>query len=185
MKGGTTTKLLLEVIFAVVYNISFAIPLCSLAKDGCSTFAENTPSSITAVLYRLFEHYERTCRATYIKIDELTPLVQSSGKSLLRGMLYRLENCISCLFISLTAGDHPEAKTRSQGHVYYLAGSTLGLLAFIDASETVPTFGASYEEVRAFILDDKDVDNSIQLSVIHIRLFTIGIYTGRMEHTCK
>jgi N-acetylmuramic acid 6-phosphate (MurNAc-6-P) etherase len=35
------------------------------------------------------------------------------------------------------------------------------MLAFIDASETVPTFGASYKEVRAFILDAKDEHNSI------------------------
>ena len=76
------TKLLLEVIFAVVYNISFAIPLCSLAKDDFSAFAENTSASITVVLCRLFGHYERTCRATYIKTDELAPLVQLSGKSL-------------------------------------------------------------------------------------------------------
>lgn len=40
-----------------------------------------------------------------------------------------------------------------QGHVYYIAHDTLGILAFVDASETVPTFGASFEEVRGTIVN--------------------------------
>lgn len=38
------------------------------------------------------------------------------------------------------------------GHVYYLGVKTVGLLAVIDASECPPTFGASYNDVRAFLL---------------------------------
>eukprot|EP00731_Ephydatia_muelleri_P031843 Em0023g350a len=39
----------------------------------------------------------------------------------------------------------------SGGHVYYLGVKTAGILALIDASECPPTFGAGYNDVRAFL----------------------------------
>jgi N-acetylmuramic acid 6-phosphate (MurNAc-6-P) etherase len=58
-----------------------------------------------------------------------------------------------------------------RGHIYYVAPDTLGILAFVDASETVPTFGASFHEVRAFILDSEKSNN--------ILLFFFSFEVGR------
>lgn len=42
---------------------------------------------------------------------------------------------------------------KQDGHIYYLGFDTAGLLAIIDASECVPTFGANFDDIRGFVVD--------------------------------
>jgi hypothetical protein len=106
MKSGSATKILLEVIFALVYHRVFSLPLCpshpsSASHSPSASHPASAPASIShpassmvlpsflsaassAVesLNYLFWCYEQTCRATYLKLEELSVLVDYAGKSL-------------------------------------------------------------------------------------------------------
>ncbi len=77
MKSGTATKILLEVIFAVVFNQVSSFPLCP-SKDGSSLEADTIEEKIQL----LFECYEKVYRSTYLNLDEIAPLIEMAGNSL-------------------------------------------------------------------------------------------------------
>ena len=151
MKGGSITKILLEVIFSLALNKALHIPLTCFTSVSTST-------SLSTPLPRLLQCYEHVYRATYMHNEEIARILELAGKSLQGEISF----CILQLKLHMIfAKFFPFLITycSDRRHVYYLAHDTLGILGFIDASETVPTFGASYEEVRGFILNS--VDDSI------------------------
>ncbi|EGG21677.1 hypothetical protein DFA_01563 [Cavenderia fasciculata] len=83
-------------------------------------------SDLVYAIQHKFNLYEQAYRSTYRYIDELAPIIDSVGASL-----------------------------KNNGHLYYIASDSMGIVGFIDASETVPTFGAGNLDVRGFILDDE------------------------------
>ncbi|KAF2073181.1 hypothetical protein CYY_005498 [Polysphondylium violaceum] len=85
--------------------------------------------SVHEQLISILKAYEETFRDTYLNIDSIAPMIDSVGNS-------------------LRAPNH-------SGHLYYLAAQSLGIVGFIDASETVPTYGADSQDVNGFLLDDK------------------------------
>ncbi|GAM21214.1 hypothetical protein SAMD00019534_043890 [Acytostelium subglobosum LB1] len=91
------------------------------------SMSSNPDIDVYATIINRLNEYEQVCRATYRHEDTIAPLVAAAGHSLLSG-----------------------------GHVYYLGQDSLGVVGFVDASETVPTFGAGAFDVRGFILDSAD-----------------------------
>eukprot|EP00762_Andalucia_godoyi_P000911 ANDGO_03845.mRNA.1 N-acetylmuramic acid 6-phosphate etherase len=69
----------------------------------------------------MLRYYEEACRKVYLSIELLQHVVNAAAHSL-----------------------------RSGGHVYYIGRENYGILGFIDASECVPTYGASFDDVRGF-----------------------------------
>lgn len=70
----------------------------------------------------ILSHYEVVYRHTYLQLREMSSALSLAEKSL---SLY--------------------------GHIYYLAWGPTSFFALVDASECVPTFSASFDDVRAFV----------------------------------
>ncbi|XP_063733429.1 glucokinase regulatory protein [Eleginops maclovinus] len=105
MKGGSATKILLEVVLSAAHAAAFT----------------HTPVTQQAILQHM-RAYKETLEIPYAHREGMSALLEAAGKSLQRGR-----------------------------RVCYLGWGSLGVLALIDASECVPTFGADYEDVRGFI----------------------------------
>ncbi|XP_072017451.1 glucokinase regulatory protein-like [Amphiura filiformis] len=105
MKGGSATKILLELIFWT--GLMQATEKQSPAEGGLG----------------LLKLYQRVLDTVRQHSHVSTECIKLTGKSL-----------------------------NSGGHVYYIASNNLGVLAIIDASECPPTYGATHEDVRGFIM---------------------------------
>ncbi|XP_031567899.1 glucokinase regulatory protein-like [Actinia tenebrosa] len=103
MKGGSTTKILLETALLNAHYRSY--------------YPGHSPSTTT-----ILSHYKEVHRHTYLQIKEMSSALSLAGKSL-----------------SLN------------GHIYYLGWGPTSFIALVDASECVPTFSASFDDVRAFV----------------------------------
>eukprot|EP01133_Synstelium_polycarpum_P002911 gene2911-3345_t len=80
--------------------------------------------------------------ATKIILDVIfSTILNRDGMDTIKGTLATL---ISRVGKTLVAG----------GRLIYVASGCLGIVAFIDASETVPTFGSGPLDVRSFIMDN-------------------------------
>ena len=120
MKGGTCTKILLDVVLGIatarVYGTSFQQYHHKIHK------IRTVDAAIDAVL----QSFDAARRATYETVQvtsQLSSLIHSVGTS------YKAQN----------------------GHLYYLGASTAGILGIIDASEMPDTYGAPFEQTRAFL----------------------------------
>ncbi|EGC34796.1 hypothetical protein DICPUDRAFT_94700 [Dictyostelium purpureum] len=80
--------------------------------------------SLKSKYYLILKNYEQTCRETYYNIEPLSKVIESVGNSL-----------------------------KKRSHLYYLAPESLGIVGFIDASETLPTFGARPLDVCGFLMN--------------------------------
>lgn len=94
----------------------------------------NNNDNIEQKFKSILKAYEETFRDTYYNIDSIAPIIDSVGNS-------------------LRSPNH-------SGHLYYLASDSLGIVGFIDASETVPTYGASPVDVLGFLMNDKTNNTS-------------------------
>ena len=103
MKGGSTTKILLETAL-IKAHIEALCPGCDV--DPCS----------------ILPSYEIVFRQAYLHVNEMSKAMSLAG------------NCL-----------------RNKGHIYYLAWGPPSFMALLDASECVPTFSASFDDVRAFV----------------------------------
>lgn len=82
---------------------------------------------------RVFSGFESATRASYAPVDALARLVLAGGRAI-----------------------------RSGGRIFYIGHSTIGAVGLVDASEQVPTFGASPSDVTAYVdggYDDLDVES--------------------------
>lgn len=122
MKGGSATKLILEVIFGMATAVSGLNGRDSRAEPV--TRSEDVGASACpadVIRERLFE-YERTRAAVYERTTAIGRLVEAGGRALSSG-----------------------------GHIYYIGAGSAGILGIVDASECPPTYGASFEDVRGFV----------------------------------
>ena len=71
----------------------------------------------------VFKIYGDVCNNVYTQIDNLSSTIEIAGNSLCSG-----------------------------GHIYYLGCDGFGLMGMIDASECLPTYGASLDDIRGFVL---------------------------------
>ncbi|XP_070556809.1 glucokinase regulatory protein-like [Ptychodera flava] len=107
MKGGSTTKILLEVI----------LMLAHLIKDA--EVEKPTSESVKILL----STYQAVYKSTYQYTNQMAELVQWAANSL-----------------------------NDNGHIYYIGVDSLGIMGIIDASECPPTYGASLEDIRGFVI---------------------------------
>lgn len=121
MKGGSATKLILEMIAARVLHRAFPAQL-PLYPDLPSTTSESTGHASSSSFISLIDFFERVNRWTYLHEDKLGDLVQLAGNALKAG-----------------------------GHVYYLGEDSISMIALIDASECPPTYGADFGDIRGFV----------------------------------
>ncbi|KYQ91073.1 hypothetical protein DLAC_07976 [Tieghemostelium lacteum] len=121
MKSGSTTKILLELIFSTTIAKSFNLPL--IGKDVSSLNSDAT----IGILRDIVLVYEITVRETYYNINAISEIIESTSNSL-----------------------------KNSSKLYYLADESLGIVGFIDASETVPTFGAKSTDVNAYLFDSNN-----------------------------
>lgn len=86
MKGGTTTKILIETIFGKLFSDSFNLPTI----DGM----RNSNISVTEI----FSAFEESYRHTYFHIDEMSKVINLAGEALRKG---KRISYIACNTISL------------------------------------------------------------------------------------
>ena len=109
MKGGSATKIILDVVCAHAVDL--------LRNNSSSTMAEGM-----AAVKRRIAQYREAFHACYSSAESISSVLKCAGDSLANG-----------------------------GHVYWLgAGAVAGILAITDASEMPDTYGAPFDETRAF-----------------------------------
>lgn len=122
MKGGSITKILLEMIAAKILHEAFPtqLPLFPFASSDTTSSPTSLPAHSSFMA--LVDQYERVNRWTYEAEAELAQAVQMAGDALKAG-----------------------------GHVYYLGEDSIAIIALIDASECPPTYGAEFSDFRCFV----------------------------------
>jgi N-acetylmuramic acid 6-phosphate (MurNAc-6-P) etherase len=124
MKGGSATKMVIEMIAARVLHRAFPEKLPFLTSNtpqptlSSPSAAHKSPSSFFSML----DYFQRTNRWTYMKEKKIASLIALAGQTL-----------------------------KNQGHLYYLSNDSVSMMALIDASECPPTYGADFEDIRAFV----------------------------------
>lgn len=130
MKGGTCTKILLDVVLGIatarVYGTCFQAPLFDTSKVSATAthpaLLDNTSHAVDSAL-QAFDTARRVTYETTNANDQLSSLIDAVGASF----------------------------KHKEGHLYYLGASTGGILGIIDASEMPDTYGAPFEQTRAFL----------------------------------
>eukprot|EP00897_Mesotaenium_endlicherianum_P010127 jgi/Mesen1/9142/ME000058S08635 len=135
MKGGTATKMLLEAIFARA--LAVALPLLPPRHPPAPPGA-GAGAGAACGLARTAVHVGATPVPPYAEMMRAYESVYAAAHEPLADVAGVMEMAAACL----AAG----------GHISYLAADSAAVLALIDASEQVPTFGAQPSDVRAFVL---------------------------------
>ncbi|KAN0039499.1 hypothetical protein ACTA71_007288 [Dictyostelium dimigraforme] len=148
MKSGTGTKILLELIFSLVLNkwkpIEFPLTVSNYNNNNNNNGGGNIndddddDDDDDEKLKSILKSYEITLRETYYNIESISKIIDNVGNSL-------------------------KSKV---GHLYYLAPQSLGIVGFIDASETLPTFGARPLDVCGFLMNDNNKHNNNENKII-------------------
>ncbi|KAL9642716.1 hypothetical protein ABK040_009795 [Willaertia magna] len=122
MKGGSATKILLDVVFA-----------------GAVLAVLNDKLNMRDVLFQLLSGFEQTVRSTY----------DNCRMNNVNGLPQLIEMAAQSLKHQQTSGDI--RNETEVGHIYYVGCDNAGTLGFIDASECPPTYGAHELDVRGFL----------------------------------
>ncbi|KAG2392732.1 hypothetical protein C9374_011457 [Naegleria lovaniensis] len=146
MKGGSATKLLLDVAF------SAAILSILNNNDNCYTNGISLTHNVRELIIHTLQGFEMTTRCTYDSAFSL-------GSEIINPKLFEkpISNAIDMASQSLkhsAATRDNTAVPRNEkeiGHIYYVGCGNAGILGFIDASECVPTYGAHPMDVRGFV----------------------------------
>jgi len=110
MKGGSTTKIVLDALLSLAAEASVGKEVVPVTDDVAGGVLASSRDALHAV-------YD-----------------DSDARE---GIVNGLVRCSEGL--------------RAGGHIYYVGGPNVGLFGVIDASECVPTFGARFDDVRAFV----------------------------------
>jgi len=133
MKGGSSTKILLETIFQAALELAGAVE----PEKGQKRIDASDAKAVERRIMELLRRFRATIAATYEHIEELEHLIREGGSALRKG-----------------------------GKITYLGRESAGIVGLVDASECVPTFGATHEDVRGYLrngwreLLDEDADYS-------------------------
>ena len=131
MKGGTCTKVLLDVVLATAVARVFGLPLLSWTSDSVATASVRV--QVDAVLDAFASAYAKTYSSSSPAISRV------------------LAQCGHSLRQSGGSDDSAEALEGGKGHVYWSGAGAAGIMAAIDASEMPDTYGAAFDETRAFV----------------------------------
>jgi N-acetylmuramic acid 6-phosphate (MurNAc-6-P) etherase len=122
MKGGSATKLLIEMIAVRILHRAFPDQLPLFNHPTSSPSADQHVHTSPSSFISLIEFFERVNRRTYLSEEKIAQVVSMAGDSLKEG-----------------------------GHIYYLGEDSIAMIALIDASECPPTYGAHFSDVRGFV----------------------------------
>lgn len=124
MKGGTTTLVLLTAICSSAVD-SFASEMASAPADRCHFYH--------SILSSLLLSQEVVSRAYATMMDSLPSIMRDCAKSLTR--------------LNLDGETTPSCS----GHIFHIGYELAGAMACIDTSEMPDTYGAPFDETRAFV----------------------------------
>ncbi len=129
MKGGTCTKILLDTVLGIAVSRVFGVPLlrplppCDEVVTGKhETVADEEVKSIHEAVDEVLAAFKESYNDVYCSTPEIATVLERCGESLKNG-----------------------------GHVYIGGAGAAGVLGCIDTSEMPDTYGAPFDEVRAFI----------------------------------
>ncbi len=146
MKGGSTTKIMLETIFADAMTRVFGASLAVTSPPNAASLNAAAFPRVS-ILPGLISLFEATHRHTYYQSESIAGLVECGVHSL-----------------------------RCGGHIYYLGDGDGAVMAFIDASEMPDTFGTPHTDVRAFVTGGwNTMQNANGDLTNHSKLFRISI----------
>ena len=122
MKGGSCTKILLEVLFSLSLSSTFA-KVFPLSQRNSFPFLNNDTKISQFHVLKCLTLYQDTLNYIYSQSYKWKPLIEQVGKTL-----------------------------SENSSVFYLSQNPYaGFLGITDASECPPTFGASHNDVRGFV----------------------------------
>lgn len=125
MKGGSTTKIALDVAFAVALDLARKEGAAAAAAAPYSAQEEDAVvQELLPSVRKYLLRYARLVQAAYSEVPALGELVKLAGTAL-----------------------------RSGGRIVYLGRGIAAYLGIIDASECPPTFGAKDYDVRGYLLE--------------------------------
>ena len=121
MKGGSATKLLLEIAMGLAWRQAFELGATATATTAAGD-TPMPPAPSHAEVREALRRYEIGVRHVYYQEEALAAAIERVA-------------------VSLRAGRH----------LYYLGRGVFGIEALIDASECPPTYNAAFDDVRAFL----------------------------------
>lgn len=126
-----------KILLETIFYAALELVGAAEPEKGQKRIEASDPKGVERRVLELLRRYRATIAATYEHIGILEHLIREGGSSLRRG-----------------------------GKITYLGRETAGIVGLIDASECVPTFGATHEDVRGYLrngwreLLDEDADYS-------------------------
>lgn len=153
MKGGTCTKILLDVVLAIAVARVYGLPLLHWSAADATSSSPTVRAQVDAVLDAFASAYARTYSSS---APAIARLLARCGASL-RGGRGRAdggggqEAGQEGEKASADAAGAAALAANMTGHVYWSGAGAAGILAAIDASEMPDTYGAAFDETRAFV----------------------------------
>ncbi len=133
MKGGSATKILLEVLLDAACRVAAgALPPVDGAPDT------DPAHPLIAFVEDALAVYRRAISEAYRDAEELARIVHCAGATLRRGG--------SITYIGAVGPERDPGQPDGPAVV-----SEAGILGLVDASECPPTYGASFESVRGYL----------------------------------
>ena len=118
----------------------------SALMPHCSGSAASSAPPLTTLA--MLRMFEQVYRDTYTAVADLAAVIEMAG------------DCIN----------------KKGGHLYYVGGDSFGLVALMDASEMVDTYGCRLDEIRAFIAGGwSTFDNAEGDLSSHGKLFQLSV----------
>lgn len=128
MKGGTMTKIILDIIMYYSFESIVHVPSNGVAICFFDEYMDY-----------MLNNYQEAIARTYSQAKVLADIMSSVGESL------------NFADSSISSTANSVSDYNKTGRLFYLGAGSAGCLALLDASECIPTFGSSFEDVRAFV----------------------------------
>jgi len=161
MKGGSMTKILLDLVFSHALEASGLLPQEAIAEIGEEFLDEDEEADGwrdggTTGGPGNWESVDEAEGLPYASVtDALRDGEDEEAELFARTAIERFDDQVRAVYAEredlarlVEAGGNA---LRNGGHIYYLGTGSFGLLALVDASECPPTFGDRFEDVRGFV----------------------------------
>ncbi|KAF0975178.1 hypothetical protein FDP41_005931 [Naegleria fowleri] len=146
MKGGSTSKLLLDVAFSAAI-----LSILNNNKDNRHP-KDTSTHHLREFIIDTLQGFEMATRCTYDSTFTLNPDT-IIPKLFEKPISYAIDMASQSLKHAASTRDNTTVPRNEKeiGHIYYVGCGNAGILGFIDASECVPTYGAHPMDVRGFL----------------------------------
>ena len=147
LKGGSATKVLLEAAFVSALNCVAAAappPETPTSKDDTGAGAAGSGTTLTRLPKRQ--------RQMQPPVAGLGPAALIDAYSRVQKQVYGEPGSGQRQTLARAVAMAGAALRKREGRLVYVGVGALGVVAFVDASECPPTFGAAHRDVQAFVL---------------------------------